>query len=236
MLHDWTIDSLHHLADQKTVASEFLRNEYGGTKLPHGADPVQFNPEHYSRARARCQLGFNDKKVVLFAGTVREHKGLRELCMAVEQLKDRRCVLAVCGVLTKPLEALRREFPEHLWYLGPQPHQQMPAIWLAADLVVLPQRNDPYTQAQIPAKVFEAMAMACPIVASAVSDLPEILDGCGWLIDGDNSEELLNALRRVLSNPAEAEERGQLGRNRYLDRYSWDVMEGILDTVVADVR
>ena len=31
------------------------------------------------------------------------------------------------------------------------------------------------------------MAMARPIVATSVSDLPEILNGCGWIVPPDNT-------------------------------------------------
>ncbi len=35
---------------------------------------------------------------------------------------------------------------------------------------------------QMPMKVYDAMAMGCPIVATAVSDLPQVLEGCARLV------------------------------------------------------
>jgi glycosyltransferase involved in cell wall biosynthesis len=98
-----------------------------------------------------------------------------------------------------------------------------------ADLVVLPQRVTRETLAQIPGKVFEAMAMARPIVATAVSDLPEILDGCGVIVPPQAPDKLGAAIDRLLSRPEEARALGQEARRRCQEHYSWDAMERVLD-------
>ena len=98
-----------------------------------------------------------------------------------------------------------------------------------AHVVVLPQRVTHETMAQIPGKVFEAMAMARPIVATSVSDLPEILDGCGIVIPSGAVAHLAAALDRILSRPDEAQDLGREARKRCQDHYSWDAMERILD-------
>src|SRR5262245_19269201 len=234
-LMDWVVDLLHGFAKQKTVGSRFLQARYGGTRLSHGADPAMFDPTRYSRERARQLFGFQGKRVILFAGTVRKHKGLETTCRALQQLKDSRCVLAVCGVLTEVLKELREKYPDVLLYLGPQPHNHMPLLWLAADLVVLAQEDTPYTRAQVPGKVFEAMAMERPIVASSVSDLPEILADCGWLVEPANVEAITEAIHEALASPEDAADRGRRARTRYLENYSWDVMERILNGVMAKV-
>jgi len=76
--------------------------------------------------------------------------------------------------------------------------------------------------------VFDAMAMAKRIIATNVLDLPEILDGCGWIVEHENSEQLAQIIQYVLSNPKEAEEMGQKARQRCIEKYSWVAMEKIL--------
>ena len=105
----------------------------------------------------------------------------------------------------------------------------MPLFLAVADLVVLPQRVTRETMAQIPGKVFEAMAMARPIVATAVSDLPEILDGCGVIVPPDSADKLGAAIDQLLSRPEEARALGQEARRRCQEHYSWDAMERVLD-------
>jgi glycosyltransferase involved in cell wall biosynthesis len=45
------------------------------------------------------------------------------------------------------------------------------------------------TVGQIPAKLFDAMAMAKPIVATDVNDFAGILDGCGLVVKPGMPEE-----------------------------------------------
>jgi glycosyltransferase involved in cell wall biosynthesis len=74
-------------------------------------------------------------------------------------------------------------------------------------------------------------ALARPVVATGVSDLPEILEGCGRIIPPDDPEALCAAMEKVFSDPVRAEDLGHKARQRFLDHYSWDVMQGILDGV-----
>lgn len=77
-------------------------------------------------------------------------------------------------------------------------------------------------------KAFEAMAMAKPVIATKVSDLPEILDRCGWIVEPENPEQLAKTIQCVLNNPKEGEEIGRKARQKCIEKYSWDAMEKVL--------
>lgn len=85
----------------------------------------------------------------------------------------------------------------------------------ALDVVVVPS-----TGSEAVSRVaLEAMALARPVVASAVGSLPELLDeGAGVLVPPGDADALADALERVLRDPAGAEELGRRGRRR-LERY-----------------
>ena len=57
------------------------------------------------------------------------------------------------------------------------------------------------TVGQVPAKIFDAMALARPIVSTAVSMIPEILDGCGVLVVPAMSLALAGALSACSTTP-----------------------------------
>jgi glycosyltransferase involved in cell wall biosynthesis len=118
---------------------------------------------------------------------------------------------------------------DRLLLLGPRPHREMPLFLAAADVVAVPQRRSRTTEAQIPGKLFEAMAMGCPILATAVSDLPEILEGCGKVVTPGSVEELGGALDWLLSRPDKAAALGAAARERCVEHYSWDAMERTLE-------
>jgi glycosyltransferase involved in cell wall biosynthesis len=222
------MEHLTGLADQITVVSNFLQKRSGGTKLPHGADCSVFNPKYFRKEELKEKWNVHNKKNILFSGTALPHKGLEELIRALEILNHNNIQLLIVGKRTEYLEWLIKNRGSYIKYMGLLPHLRMPECLSLSDLVVLPQRNEAFAQAQVPGKIFEAMAMAKPIVATNVSDLPEILDGCGWIVEPENPEKLAEAIKHVLDNPEEAEKIGQKAQQKCIEKYSWDAMEKIL--------
>ena len=43
--------------------------------------------------------------------------------------------------------------------------------------------------------------MAKPIIATNVSDIPEILDGCGWFAEPENPKQLVETIQHVFDHP-----------------------------------
>jgi glycosyltransferase involved in cell wall biosynthesis len=107
--------------------------------------------------------------------------------------------------------------------------------WLAlADAVVLPQPVSAVSAGQIPAKLFDAMAMAKPIIATDVSDTAQILEGCGYVVEPGSVSQLADTIKYVLQNPVEAAQLGQLARQKCIHHFSWDKMEQVLLEVFSD--
>lgn len=227
----WLTEQLAGRADEVFVVSRFLQRRFGGTVLVHGVDTARFDPARFDRAEARRRLGLAEGRYVVFTGSPMPNKGLEDLLDAVVGLGDPRLKVLVVGSFRHDhgyRERLQAQYPESLLLVGPRPHAEMPLFLAAANLVALPQRSSRETMAQVPGKVFEAMAMARPIVATAVSDLPEILDGCGRLVPPGVPDALATALEQVLADPDRSAAMGQAARARCEDRYSWDAMESVL--------
>ena len=84
-------------------------------------------------------------------------------------------------------------------------------------------------------KVYDYMAMGKPIVASQVSDLPTVLDGCGRLVPPGDVDQLSQAIQSLLACPEEAHTLGQRARNRCLERFSMQRIGQILLDVVKGI-
>jgi len=222
-------------ADEITVSNNFLKDKFGGTIVWHGRDTNAFDPKKFDGNHLRDKFGIpEDRKVVMFFGTPRPYKGIEGLIEAISLLKDSRILLILIGLgadsYSSKVEALIRNklSDKQARLFGLQPFKKIPEFLVISDLVVIPQRRNLATIGQVPAKVFDAMAMAKPIIATRVCDLPEILDGCGWVVEPESPENLAKAIQYVLDHRAEAEEMGWRAREKCVERYSWDAMEEIL--------
>jgi glycosyltransferase involved in cell wall biosynthesis len=230
-------EKLTRFADEITVSNNFLKRRFGGTIVYHGRDTQAFHPLKFDKSSVREKYGIGEnKKVVMFFGTPRPHKGIEDLIEALSLLQHQDALLTLVGVdednYSQNLMRLASEkLGERFKAFGLQPFQKVPEFLAMADVVVIPQRRNFATMGQVPAKVFDAMAMAKPIIATNVSDLPEILDGCGWIVEPENPKQLAEKIQNVLNNPEEAEEMGWKARQKCIKKYSWDAMEEILKGV-----
>ncbi len=231
----WLAERLAHRADAVTVSSRFLQERFGGVLLPHVRDTDAWAPERFDRAAGRARLGVRDERVVMFLGTPRGFKGVRELVDAVGALGPG-VVLVLVGVhATSSLGPdLRRPWVRTM---GTIPFGDVPRYLVAADVVAVPQLATRDTVGQVPAKLFDAMALGRPIVSTRVSMIPEILDGCGKLVPPGDVAALTEALRAVLGDPAAAAELGARARARCIERYSFTSARAtlfpLLEAIVA---
>ncbi len=231
-------------ADSITVSNSYLKSKFNGTIVCHGRDTQIFDPKRFNKNMLREKYKIDEnKKVVMFLGTPGTHKGIEDLIKAIEIIKDRNIVLIIVGIDNKDNycisivnTARTRLGEERFKGYELQLFEIVPEFLVIADLVVIPQRKNFASVGQVPAKVFDAMAMAKPIIATNVSDLPEILDGCGWIVEPENPEQLAETIQYVLNNSQEADIIGQKARQKCIEKYSWDVMDKILMRVFGKYK
>lgn len=222
------MEHLVRFADEVTTVSTQLRQKYGrGILIPHGKDTDTFDPAKFDRSSMRKELGIEAYKTIMFLGTARPHKGLDDIVRAMNLLDRDDIRLMVVGAgADKNYDITLKELGGDKIILKSEiPFHDIPEYLHAADLVVLPQKKSTQSFGQIPAKVFDAMAMAKPIIASKVADLPMILDGCGIIVEPGDISALAGKIDWVFSNPQDAEAMGGRARKKCIEEYSWDVME-----------
>ncbi len=231
----WLLERRTGRADGLTVASRFLERRFGGSLIPHVRDTEAWDPARYDRAAARARLGVADERVVMFLGTPRGHKGVDDLVEAVGAVgKGARLILV--GADTRGEAARRWAAQPWVRVLGEIPFDEVPRYLIAADVVAVPQRATTDTLGQVPAKIFDAMALARPIVSTAVSMIPEILEGCGLLVPPGDSIALATSLRRLLDDPDTAAVLGRRARERCQARYSYAAARAALFPLIEHVR
>jgi glycosyltransferase involved in cell wall biosynthesis len=231
------MEHLRGLADGITVASRFLEQRFGGVLIPHVRDTDRWAPDRADPRPVREQLGVDKGPVVMFLGTPRAYKGVEDLAVAVSRLGRPEVTLALVG--TEPGSETGRALAERhpgVRLVGRVPIAQVPAYLAAADVVVVPQRESSDTRGQVPAKIFDAMALGRPVVSTRVSMIPEILEGCGLLVEPGDVAALGAAIGRLLDHPDEARALGAAARRRAVERYSFDSARRALFPLIERVR
>src|SRR6185436_4645665 len=93
----WLMERAARAADGITVASRFLQERFGGVLIPHVRDTDAWRPGMNDPGEIRKRLGVDDRRVVMFLGTAREHKGVDDLAAAVEDLRRPDLALVLVG-------------------------------------------------------------------------------------------------------------------------------------------
>ena len=233
----WLLEKMTGFADKITTVSPFLQNKFGGVIIPHGKDTETFDPKLYNSAEAKKKIAPDECKIIMYLGSPRHHKGLEDVIYALDILNRKDVIFVVIG--SNPDKAYEKHLltigKERIRLFGMINFNDIPFYLSAADIVVIPQRALPETIGQVPAKLFDAMAMARPIISTRVSMIPQILDGGGCLFDPGDSNQLADLIEYLLSNPEKAQELGAIARERCIANYSWDRMEedlaGIFDVL-----
>jgi glycosyltransferase involved in cell wall biosynthesis len=235
----YILDHLTQLADERTVCCTFLQRRYGGVVLPQGPDTNQFDPAKFDKMAIRRKWGIpEDATILFFGGNPQPNKGLDETIAALHALDGKvKARLVIVGRdATHPYTKRMIDLAQgKAIILGPQPFHLMPELLATADIVALPQTKEPKSRWYVPCKIYEAMAMAIPVISSELCDIPEILDGCGYVVLPEDSGALQDAIEHVLAHPEEAREMGRRARRRVIERYSWEAMDRILYGVVESV-
>jgi glycosyltransferase involved in cell wall biosynthesis len=227
-------ESLVPMANQVTTHCEFLQNRFGGVHLPNGKDVELFNPHSYDPQICRAQRGLSQYRVLMFPGAPRPYKGIEDLLFALDFLdqKDLKLVIVGGSPYDNYDDYLRQKWGRHIIQLPRTSYLKMPELIAAAHVVVVPQRDHPAARAQFPLKLTDGMAMAKPILATRVGDIPKILSGTGYLADPDQPLQLANQIESIFQNYDRALAKGQRARKRCVDFYSLDSMGRILSRVI----
>lgn len=183
-----------------------LPNVTGGLPVPPAADGDEIAPGY-----------------LLYVGRLRIRKGVEVLLEALAELAGEgrgvRLLIAGSGEQEASLraKALELGIAEAARFLGRCDAARVRRLLAGARCLVVPSIYE-----GMPLVILEAMAESVPVVASAVSGIPEVVaDGeTGWLVPPEDPPRLASALRQALDDAADARRRGEAGRRRVEEAFT----------------
>lgn len=207
--------------------------------VPPGCDPVAGEVD---RSAARRSLGLPPGPVVATVGRLAAQKGIDTLLAACPALLAAHPGLTVVlagsrtawSGLDAALAALPRHISDRVAVIDGFSDLQRPEVFGAADVVVVPSREEAFGMV-----VLEAWAAGRPVVAS---DIPAIRsavrDGVdAVLVPVGDAAQLATAVSGLLDSPGRAEAMGAAGRSRVAREFTWDsVVDRWNDLLVASTQ
>lgn len=209
--------SLISLADTLILVSSSARNlltphEVANRKtliVPNGSDPDFFKATPLQ----------TETKVLLYVGGYAVARGVDDLVAAFNILSKKYSDIRLRLVgQNMPLKFQS----DRVSVERDKTYKDMPRVYRESYLFIIPHRRNPYMDAALPVKLFDAMSSARPIIVTDCAEMKRIVEKekCG-VVTHDSSESLAQGIEFLIQKPQLAEEMGKRGRHALAKRHSW---------------
>ena len=170
---------------------------------------------------------------ILFLSNLIPSKGVYVLLDACSVLKERGLAF-ICdfvGGETKEISAevfreavAKRGLEEHVTYHGPKFGEEKHRFFMNADVFVFPTF---YFNECFPLVLLEAMQWRLPLVSSDEGGIPDIIQHGvnGFIAARNDVMALVNALERLITDPALRRQMGEVGYQRYCEEFTLEAFE-----------
>ncbi|MDF2924931.1 MAG: glycosyl transferase family 1 [Paenibacillaceae bacterium] len=179
------------------------------------------------------QLGYPNKKIILYVGRLVEYKGVHHLLHAMQQIAQAMpdTVLVVVGgafygskrttAYVRRLHQLGRRLPRHVLFVPYVPHKDVPQWFRLADVAVVPSpRREAFGLVNV-----EAMATGVPVIAAEAGGMKEIVvqNETGLLIPVDAlTAGIVGGVSRLLADPSVQRRMGEAAGVRVREQFTWE--------------
>ena len=191
------------------------------------ADPSPADVRRSQRYHERFELP-PERRIVLYIGQVMRGRGLRQLFEAIALLDDADLVVAGFGPDYERYRSIAAALPHasRIHFAGSVAPADIPEWTRGADVSAMPVQPDTLNHRfNTPTKLYDAMGVGVPVVASKLPGMSPIVNetGCGVLCDPTDPADIARAVSNIIDAP---EEERTAMRMRCLaaarSKYSWE--------------
>lgn len=183
------------------------------TVLRNGVETALFRET--GRAATRARLGLSGPVLISVGGLIARKRHHLTIA-ALAELPGCTLLIAGEGPERGRLAALAAELgvADRVRLLGPLPHRELPALYSAADAMVLASSREGWANV-----LLESMACGTPVVASNIPGNPEVVQSrAAGLIVGENSAAGIAAgVRTLLADPP-----ARAATRAYAEPFGWE--------------
>lgn len=213
------------------VAREKLR------VIPNGADTRLFSPAA-DGVSTRAALGLDGRFVVAYIGSHGLSHGLGVVLDAATSQPEVTYLLVGDGADRERLLAERNRRGLQNVVMRPSVAKaDVPGLYAAADVCLVPLRDVPLFDAFVPSKLFEMLAAGRPVVGAVRGEAREILlsSGGALLVEPERGDQLAQAVDRLRGDPTLRAELAARGRAFAEQNYDRDTLAARYLELLTDV-
>jgi len=199
--------------------------------LPNGANVNEIRPQDKSVVRERLGLSVNVPILAYTGAIFREDARLLALAFAqVNQIHPETKLLLI-GYNNIALETWIPELASSVIRTGQISFRQLGEYIAAADIGVLPLKNNGANQGRFPMKLFDFMAAARPVVVTDVADVGALVrEKQMGLVAPDKPSPLAATISELLKDAEWQKEMGRNGRFVAENEFAWPVVTKQLES------
>ncbi len=185
------------------------------------------------------KYNLRDKKIILSVGRLVERKGFDKVIEALPQIvtKIPKVVYLIAGVGEDELRLknLSNKVVKSVVFLGKVSDEEKWVLMDLCDVFITPARKNNEDVEGFGIVYLEANLMGKPVIAGNVGGAKEavINNETGLLVDPESTNEISEAIIKLLNNSELANNLGQTGRQRVINEFDWEKigkrMKKILD-------
>jgi colanic acid biosynthesis glycosyl transferase WcaI len=193
--------------------------------IENGVETQLFSPD--AATAVKRKLGAEGKFVVSYIGTIGMAHGLDTIIETATRLRHSspEIVFLILGEGTEKASIVsqaREHGLENVRFVDERPREQIPAYICASDVCLVLLKKADLFKTVIPTKMLEFMSCARPVILGVDGQAREILEEArgGLVIEPENSEALVRAIRLLAANPEMAAQLGRNGREYVVRKFS----------------
>jgi len=224
-----------------TAITVFIRN-YALTRnvrkeitvVPNGVDMNLFDPDRVSGKEIRSKHGVRDgEKLCVYTGRVDEVAGAEIILKTAKLLQDEKKIKFMVVGEGNPEMVNKLSKCDNIILTGRVPKEDIPKYLAAADCVFVPFPDNVASHGISPLKLFEALAMEKPVIASAISGIKEaVYEDPNVILVSNDPDRWASAVLKCVENGERSPQKGQSSREAVRQKYDFDHLATVFDEVI----
>jgi len=206
--------------------------------ITNGVNLDFYTPEEKNHALAK-ELGVEGKFVAAYIGTHGMAHHLETTLEAARQCNNPDIVFLMVGdgAERERLLAMKHDLGlNNVVMVHQLPKDKMPALWSITDVSLVLLKKSDLFKSVIPSKIFESMAMQCPIILGVEGEVKGIIEQAesGICIEPESATELVQAVSKLHHDHELAAKMGENGRKYVAEHYNREMLAKSFEEMMND--